>query len=724
MSGSGSDLVSPGTARAIDSGRESIGVLLSTAQDRLQHVFIAFVVGLLAGIFVMRLFIWPTLEADLLPANAEVIAQTPFEVILMQVKIGLFAGVLAALPVLAYHAKRPLQDRDIVPPISVTRWQLGGVLVIAAGLAALGVLYAYFAFFPLMFQFLAGNADTVGLSPKYSIVKWTEFILFLSLSFSLAAQLPLLMSGLSYSGIVAYETFRDKWRYAIVAIATFGALFSPPDPFTQILWATPLVLLYGLSLYVSKIVVTVKRGRDDIDVRGVFRAAWNRILGVVVLGFGAGYAVEQYNGIQLFNDGLAALGSGVRVPTVERALGVPTDTAVLVLGAAFAALAVLAATLYYLYVAVDRAAARNGPRSRRPDPADIDLNALDAAGIEAAPPEAFAALSEDDALATASRAMDDGDDRKAELVLDRFDAAAADDDDTGSEADDPDAESSATMQRTAAGMMDAFTEDDTTEDDIGGYYHDLRFIFDSLRSRAFRIVGGFMLVMVGVFGWLYYGGLATLRYDFITRIPQEIQPDANSWPITLHPVEALVFQVKLSVVIAAVAVVPLLVYYLWPSLSERGLVTGDRSTILAWGGSLAVTLVGGSYLGYAYIAPAVISFLVGDALQAGMVISYTIGTFAWLVFLLTVGIGLLASIPVTMVLFNHGSIVSFDTMRRRWRVPVLATFFFAALATPDSLYTMFIVALPVATMYGLGLAILYALTLGGRRGGDSRSTPT
>lgn len=80
------------------------------------------------------------------------------------------------------------------------------------------------------------------------------------------------------------------------------------------------------------------------------------------------------------------------------------------------------------------------------------------------------------------------------------------------------------MQRTAAGMMDAFTEDDTTEDDIGGYYHDLRFIFDSLRSRAFRIVGGFMLVMVGVFGWLYYGGLATLRYDFITRIPRRSNP--------------------------------------------------------------------------------------------------------------------------------------------------------------------------------------------------------
>jgi len=733
MSSSGSDgIVDPETARAIDSGRQSIGVLLSAAQDRLQHVFVAFVVGLLGGIFLMRLFVWPALEADLLEAEAQVIAQTPFDVILMQVKIGLFAGAGAAIPVLLYHARKPLRERGIIPDVTVKRRHVAVVGVLCAGLASVGVLYAYFLFFPLMFEFLAGNAVGAGLAPKYSIVKWTEFIFFLALSFALAAQLPLLMSALSYSGVVPYETFRDKWKYAVMGIFAFGAFFSPPDPFTQILWATPLILLYGLSLYLSKVVVTFKRGREHVDVTGVLAEFWNRILGVAVLGFAGGYAVGMYDGVGAFNDALAFIGSSVRVPTAGEALGVPPETGFLALGAAFAVLALLAAVLYYVYVAVDRAARAVASERRpgsRPDPAAIDLDELDAAGVRAAPPEAFASMTEDEALATAKRAMDDGDEEKAQLVLDRFDeaqeaaaAAEAEAEDAAAAAEgaaggDGGGGGSNPVQSTAAGMMDAFTEEETTEDDIGGYYYDIRFVLDSLRSRAFRIVGTFMAVMVAIFGWLYYGGFGSLRDDFIARIPAEVQPEAATWPITLHPVEALVFQVKISVVLAAIAVLPMVVYYLWPSLADRGWVTGDRRTIVVWAGSIVGALTVGSYVGYGFVAPEVISFLVYDAVREGMVISYTVSTFAWLVFLLTVGIGLLADIPVTMVLFHLGGIVSFRTMRERWRVPVLATFAFSALVTPDSLYTMLLVAFPIVAMYLVGLGLLYLVTLGGRRGG-------
>ena len=722
MSSSGSDIVGPGTARAIDSGRETIGALLSAAQDRLQHVFIAFVVGLLGGIFLMRLFIWPALEADLLEAEAQVIAQTPFDVILMQVKIGLFAGVGAAIPVLLYHARQPLRDRDIIPDVTVKRWHAAVVGLLCVGLASIGIVYAYFLFFPLMFDFLAGNAVGAGLAPKYSIVKWTEFIFFLALSFALAAQLPLLMSAFSYSGVIPYETFRDRWKYAVMGIFAFGAFFSPPDPFTQILWASPLILLYGLSLYLSKVVVTFKRGREHVDITGVFGEFWNRILGIAVLGFAGGYALGMYDGIGAFNDALAFIGSSVRLPTAADALGVPAETGFLALGALSATLALLAAMLYYLYVAVDRAARVVADERRgRPDPAAINLDELDAAGIRGAPPEAFTSMTEDEALATAKRAMDEGDDERAQLVLDRFDEAqeAAEAAEEGAPAEGAGGgdDDSNPVQSTAAGMMDAFTDTETTEDDIGGYYYDLRFIFDSLRSRAFRIVGTFMAVMVAIFGWLYYGGFGSLRDDFIARIPAEVQPDAATWPITLHPVEALVFQVKISVVLAAIAVLPMIVYYLWPSLADRGWVTGDRRTILLWGGSIVGALAVGSYIGYGFIAPEVISFLVYDAVREGMVISYTVSTFAWLVFMLTVGIGLLADIPVTMALFHVGGIVSFDTMRKRWRVPVLVTFALSALLTPDSLYTMLLVALPVVGMYLLGLGLLYLTTLGGRRGG-------
>jgi sec-independent protein translocase protein TatC len=721
MSSSGSDLVDPGTARAIDSGRESLGVLFSSAQDRLQHVFIAFVVGMLGGIFAMRLYIWPQLEADLLASSARIIAQTPFDVILMQVKIGLFAGVGTAIPVLLYHAREPLRDRGIIPDVRVKRWHAAVVGLLCAGLATLGIIYAYFLFFPLMFDFLAGNATGAGLAPKYSIVEWTQFILFLALSFAIAAQLPLLMSALSYSGVVPYETFRDRWKIAVLALFSFGAFFSPPDPFTMILWAAPLVLLYGVSLYLSKIVVTVKRGGEHVDVAGVFRDRWNRVLGVGVVGFAAGYALGQFGALAAFNDALAAVGSSYRVPTTSELLAAPESTVFLVLGAVVALVALLAAFLYYVYVAVELAAqqvaARGGGR-----PEDIDLGMLDAKGVRAAPPEKFQTMTEEESLAAAQRAMDDGDDEKAQAILNRFDQAREDvaAEGEGESADGDAGEASNPVQSTAAGMMDAFTEEETDEEDIGGYYTDIRFILGSLRSRAFRIVGSFMAIMVALFGWLYYGGFGNLRDDFIARIPGTVEP-AGEWPIVLHPVEALVFQVKISVVLAAICVLPLVVYYAWPALSSRGWVTGDRRTIAVWGGGLVAALFGGSYVGYAFVAPELISYLVADALRADMIISYTISNFAWTVFLLTVGIGLLADIPVTMGLFHLGGIVSFDTMYDRWRVPVLGIFVFSSLVTPDSLYTMLLIALPMVAMYFLGLGVLYLATLGGRSGGGPAS---
>jgi sec-independent protein translocase protein TatC len=719
MSSSGSDIVDPDTARAVGSGRETLGVLLRSAQKRLQHVFIAFVVGLVAGIFTMRLFVWPELREDLLVQSAQIIAQTPFDVILMQVKIGLFTGVAVVVPVVLYHAREPLRARDMIPDLSVTKYHVFGFVVVSLGLAAIGVSYAYFLFFPLMFDFLAGNAVGSGLAPKYSIVKWTEFIFFLALSFALAAQLPLLMSALSYTGIVSYETFRDKWKYAIMGIFAFGAMFSPPDPFTQLLWATPLILLYGLSLYLSKVVVTMKRGREHVDVGGVFRERWNRILGIGVVGFGAGYAFGNVGGVAGVNDVLELVGSSYRLPSVAAAFGVPEATSYLVLGVIFAAVALLAALLYYVYVAVERAAQAVAAEGRG-RPADIDLDVVDVQGVRAAPPEKFASMSEDEAMAAAQRALEDGDDEKAQAIVDRYDQVQADLE-AEAEAETGEEDASNTVQSTAAGMMDAFTEEETTEDDIGGYYYDIRFIVGSLRSRAFRIVGTFMALLVTIFGWLYYGGFADLRDDFIARIPQDVQPAGDvAWPITLHPVEALVFQVKISTVLAAIGVLPLVVYYMWPALADRGLVTGDRRTIAVWGGGIVGGLALGSYVGYSFVAPEIISFLVYDALQSEMIISYTVSNFAWMVFLLTVGIGLLADIPVTMVLFHLGGIVSYDTMRRRWRVPVLSIFAFSSLVTPDSLYTMFLIALPMIAMYLLGLGLLFVVTLGGRRGGSAR----
>ncbi|AOW81152.1 preprotein translocase subunit TatC [Halodesulfurarchaeum formicicum] len=716
------------TARSIESGRQTLGAILKTAQNRLKVVFVAFVVGLFAGVIAMRLYIWPTLKRDLLARGAAVIAQTPFDVILLQVKIGLAVGIIFALPVLLYYSKRPLAERGLIPDLHVPRWKLAIVALMAVFLSTIGIVYAYFLFFPIMFTFLAGNALGAGLAPLYSIVHWTEFILVLALSFGLAAQLPLLMTALSYTEIVPYETFRDKWKYAVIAIFSFGAMFSPPDPFTQLMWAFPLLLLYAFSLYLSKLVTAGKRGRRNLDFFGALRRRLHRVAGTAVLGGGLVYWFYGAGGLELFNGSIRpALPTLVRpgpVPSAAAALGLSQGLALLVVVLIGAVVFAILGALVVLYRATMQAQPEDGlpPKAATGEPApeseeslpDID-EVEGAEAVRALPIEVFAGMSEESALAAAQRAMDDGDPEKAEAIFERFDDAP--------EELKAEEESGGTFSQTTAGMVNAFTEEETTEGDIGGYYHDIAFILDSLRSRSFHLIGIFMVVMAGLFMFLYRGGIGTIRADFISRIPPEVRPDpaATQWPITLHPVEALVFEVKISMVIAAIVTLPVLFYYAWPALSERGIIRGDRRAVSFWGISIILGILAGSIIGYLYVAPPIISYLVEDAIRAGMVVSYRVNNFFWMVFFTTAGVGLLADIPISMWLFHRGGIISYERMRRSWRGVVLVIFVFSTFFSSSSIWTMFLLAVPTSAAYVFGLGVLWVVTLGGRRGGKPRA---
>ena len=655
----------------------------------------------------MRVWIWPVLERDLLAQGADLVVITPFDVILLQAKIGIFVGLVMSIPPFLYYAREPLKRRGWYPEEGVSSWKLGVIAALGILLFVGGVAYSYNVFFPVMFSFLADNAISAGLAPTYSIVDWTEFIMVLALSFGLAAQLPLLMTALSYAEIVPYETFRTKWKYAVVAMFGFGALFSPPDPFTQIMWAGPLVALYAASLYVARTAVAFKRGGGTGDLVASVRRNVHRLAAAAVLVGGAVYWLLDAGFAYLDRVAVARLPAGLRPETVHPGGLLPLSGVAEagLAGLVAGGIAALLAALYYARPSLEP--------GRFGDPAALDLSELDAAGIRAAPAEAFAELDEAEALALADAAIDADDREKARAILDRFDAAEADREADEAEAAE-EAEGSGSMTRTTAGFVNAFTEDETTEEDIGGYYYDLAFIFDSLRSRAFRVFAVFMLVLVGVFGFLYSGGIGAIRDDFLRRLPPIVRPeDVNV--ITLHPVEALMFEVKIATLLGIVATVPFLLYYAWPAARSRGLVSGDRNVFFGWAGAILGGLVFGSALGYLYIAPAVVSYFVWDAFQADMIIAYRVSNFFWLIFFTTVGIGLLIDIPVTMVMFHRGGIASFATMRERWRVVTLGVMASAAVFTPASVLSMVLVTIPVMLAYGLGLGVLWIYTFGGRR---------
>ncbi|ESS12078.1 MAG: Sec-independent protein secretion pathway component TatC [uncultured archaeon A07HR60] len=731
------------TRGTLAEGEQTARAVLRAAQKDLQKVFIVFLVGFIGTFYALRLYVWEFLKnvtsanmPQYIKEELSIIAQTPFEVILLQAKIGLVVGIIVGLPALLYFARDALRDRGLLPQTPLARWKMAAIGLLSVSLLSVGVAYGYLVFFPVMFSFLAGFGLEAGFNPSYSIVMWTEFIVFLSLSFGLAGQMPLLVTGLSYGGIVQYETFRDKWRYAVLAIVIFGAMFSPPDPFTQIMWAIPLIVLYGFSLYLAKVVVTTKRGSEQIDLFGAVRANWNVVAGSVGTGAAATYVFYAYGGRSTINQGFAALGSGRRILAPGEGL-ISDPTLALASHAAATALVVgLLAVLYAVYTSLEV-----DPRGRYGDPTAIDLSELDRGGITAAPDQAFEALAEEEALALAQEAIDEDDPDRAQAILDRFDAAQADEaeqvadedapaaDGAASESEDAPAVTSASSttaggpaetvenvgdraSRAGSTFMSELTED-TDEDDIGGYYTDLKFIFDSIRSRSFRIVIAFLLAMAGTFTWMYLGGLGDVRTDFTSRLPAAVDP-GDFTVITLHPVEALVFMVKASVLVGFLAVLPMLTYYAWPGLRDRGWVRGHRRQVFAWTGALTAGLVGGFALGYSLIAPGMISYLVADALQAEMLVTYRINDFFWLIIFTTAGIGILADIPVLLVLLNSAG-VPYTALRGRWREVTIALLTLAALLTPADIITMFLVTVPLMIAYGLGLAVLYTVTFGGRR---------
>ena len=730
-----SSAVDDDVARTVTRGRAQLGVLLRAAQKHLQKVFIVFLIGFLGTFTVLRLYIWDILKQDL---NAHpdivVVAITPFEVILLQAKIGLVAGLIIMSPALAYFSRDALRKRGRWPE-NISRWKGAAFGLVSAGLFVGGIAYAYHLFFPIMFAFLADNAVGAGFEPTYSISMWAQFIFLLSLSFGLAAQLPLVMSTLSYTEIVPYETFRDKWKYAVVGIFVFGALFSPPDPFTQIMWAVPLVTLYGASLYIAKIVVTTKRSRDSIELRSTALERWNVLVGLYLLGLGLIYAFYTYGAYAAINDVLTAADSSYRFIDAGVGYGISEPLYLALMGSLYGIVFAVVGFAYYVYDGLE------GLEKRRDvlDPQEIDVRELTLEELRAAPLTAFTELDEEEALELASEAMENDEPDRAQAILDRFDEAEIVAEATAEEPTETDGETpvestaepspetpSAAAAETAsdegrslversAGALGAFSEDEIDEDDIGGYAYDITFVLDSVTSKSFRLVGVFAAVMATTFVVLYQGGIGRLHDQFVAGMPAQFTAEQVSI-VTLHPVEALIFMIKVSVIFGVAAALPLLLYYAWPALKDRGIARGDRRVLLVWGGSLLASMTFGSLFGFLYVAPAAISWLATDVLQAEMVIAYRISNYGWMIFFLTVGIGILVMVPVSMFLFHRGAIVPYRMMRERWREFAIAVLAIGAFASPRGVFTMFLLGIPVIAAYGIGLGLLWLYTLGGRRG--------
>jgi len=184
-----------------------------------------------------------------LPVEPVLQAWAPLEPFMFVLKLGIVSGLVLASPVLLFETWMFLRlgltarEKRVLAPIFAL-----GLLFFIAGAAA-----AYFWVAPTALYYLASFAAKSGILYNLRLSEYTSFLINLLLAFGIAFELPLVMLGLSASGILAPTAFMRPIRYVIAGAFVIGALLTPPDVVTQIIMAVMLIALYFLGILFARI---------------------------------------------------------------------------------------------------------------------------------------------------------------------------------------------------------------------------------------------------------------------------------------------------------------------------------------------------------------------------------------------------------------------------------------------------------------------------------------
>ena len=223
---------------------------LQELRKRLILSFIAVGIGFM-GCYAFKETIFDLLAFPLLkmmPAGGALIFTSVAEAFFTYMKVAFIAGLILTSPFILYQVWAFVapglyqkEKRYVVPFV------LGGSLFFA-----MGVLFAYFVAIPIGFKFLLGYA-TDFIKPLPSMKEYLSFSIKFLLAFGLVFEFPVALVLLARIGVVDAKMLARQRKYAILLIFVFAAIITPPDFISQVLMALPLIGLYELSIFLSKI---------------------------------------------------------------------------------------------------------------------------------------------------------------------------------------------------------------------------------------------------------------------------------------------------------------------------------------------------------------------------------------------------------------------------------------------------------------------------------------
>lgn len=174
----------------------------------------------------------------------------PLELFLVYLKIAVIGGLILASPIILYQIWRFVSS-GLLP-----KERKYALLFFPFSLLLffLGAGFAYFVVIPFGIKFLLSFA-TDKIVPMISVGRYISFLGIFIFASGLVFELPVVVIFLTKLGLVSPRLLRRNWKYVAVLIFIIAALITPtPDVFTQCLLAVPMLILYEISIWLSKLV--------------------------------------------------------------------------------------------------------------------------------------------------------------------------------------------------------------------------------------------------------------------------------------------------------------------------------------------------------------------------------------------------------------------------------------------------------------------------------------
>jgi sec-independent protein translocase protein TatC len=238
-----------------------ISHLLELRQRLLRAIVAVLIVFVPLAFFANELF---TVVAqplvDKLPEGTSIIATSVIAPFMTPLKLALIMSVFIAMPYILYQAWA-----FIAPGLYRNEKRFAMPLFASSVvLFYVGVAFAYFIVFPLMFGFLTSSAPE-GVRVMTDMSSYLDFTMLLFFAFGMAFEVPVATVLLVATGLVKIESLKKHRGYIVLGIFVVAAFLTPPDAVSQSFMAAPMYLLYEIGIVLAQFLT---RDRVAAGARG------------------------------------------------------------------------------------------------------------------------------------------------------------------------------------------------------------------------------------------------------------------------------------------------------------------------------------------------------------------------------------------------------------------------------------------------------------------------